>query len=180
MSYVRSQDYPAPRVGLSSGADLVMERLSGSTMVEAAQQGRITPEEAGVILAGLLRRLHALPPRVSTNPADRVLHLDLHPENVMLTRQGPIVIDWTNAKEGPPALDRGISALILAEVAVSPRADAPAARIALASLLNEADDVIDLDGALAIRAANPTLSRAEKQLLGEAMALVRSLYLAAG
>ncbi|MEU8273433.1 phosphotransferase [Microbispora bryophytorum] len=180
MSYVRNQDYPAPRVGLSAGADLVMERLSGWTMVEAAQQGRITPEEAGVMLAGLLRRLHALPPRVSTNPADRVLHLDLHPENVMLTRQGPIVIDWTNAKEGPPALDWGISALILAEVAVSPRADAPAARTALASLLNEVDDVIDLDGALAIRAANPTLSRAEKQLLGEALALVRSLYLAAG
>ncbi|MEU7939981.1 phosphotransferase [Microbispora bryophytorum] len=180
MSYVRSQDYPAPRVGRSVGADLVMERLSGSTMVEAAQQGRITPEEAGVMLAGLLRRLHALPPRVSTNPADRVLHLDLHPENVMLTRQGPIVIDWTNAKEGPPALDRGISALILAEVAVSPRAEAPAARTALASLLNEVDDVIDLDGALAIRAANPTLSQAEKQLLGEATALVRSLYLVTG
>ncbi|MGI5290706.1 phosphotransferase [Nonomuraea polychroma] len=84
-----------------------MKRLSGRTMVEALQQGMITPEEAGAILGGLLRRLHALPPRVPTDPADRDLHLDLHPENVMLTPEGPVMIDWADAREGPPALDWG-------------------------------------------------------------------------
>ncbi|MDP9848673.1 hypothetical protein [Streptosporangium lutulentum] len=49
------------------------------------------------------------------------------------------------------------------------------ARTILASLLREIDQAIDLEGALAIRAANPTLSQAEKQRLGEAVALVGSL-----
>ncbi|SNT34892.1 Phosphotransferase enzyme family protein [Streptosporangium subroseum] len=172
MSYVFSQGYPAPRVGPTVDGDLIMERLSGPTMVEALQQGMITPEEAGAVLAGLLRRLHALPPWVSAAPTDRVLHLDLHPENVMLTPEGPVVIDWANAKEGPPALDWGISALILAEVAVGPRAEAPMARTILGSLLSEVDHAIDLERALAIRVANPTLSQAEKQRLDEALALV--------
>ncbi|TMR24292.1 aminoglycoside phosphotransferase family protein [Nonomuraea turkmeniaca] len=175
MLHLSSQGYPVPRVGSVVGGDLIMERLSGPTMVEALQQGMLTPEEAGAILAGLLRRLHALPPRVSTDPANRVLHLDLHPENVMLTPEGPMVIDWANAKEGPPALDWGMSALILAEVAVDPRAEAPLARTILVSLLGDVDHAIDLGTALAIRAANPTLSQAEKQLLDEAVALVSSL-----
>ncbi|MEU4541012.1 phosphotransferase [Streptosporangium sp. NPDC023825] len=179
MSYVSGRGYPAPRVGPAAGGDLIMERLSGPTMVEGLTQGMITLEEAGTVLAGLLRRLHALPARVSADPADRVLHLDLHPENVMLTPGGPVVIDWANAEEGPPALDWGVSALILAEVAVGPRTEAAMARTTLASLLAEADHAIDLDGALAIRAANPTLSLAEKRLLGEAVALVGSLHLAA-
>jgi Ser/Thr protein kinase RdoA (MazF antagonist) len=32
---------------------------------------------------------------------DEVLHLDLHPANVMLTSSGPVVIDGTNARAGP-------------------------------------------------------------------------------
>ncbi|WP_420540748.1 phosphotransferase [Nonomuraea roseoviolacea] len=54
----------------------------------------------------------------------RCLHLDLHPENVMLTPEGPMVVDRADASEGSPALDWGMSALILAEAAVSRRADA--------------------------------------------------------
>jgi aminoglycoside phosphotransferase (APT) family kinase protein len=180
MSYVSGQGYPAPRVGSIMGGDLVMERLSGLTMLEALQQGTITLEEAGAVLAGLLRRLHALPPQFSTDMTDRVLHLDLHPDNVMLTPEGPMVIDWANAEEGPPSLDWGMSALILAEVAVSPRVEAPMARTILVSLLSEVDHAIDLEGALAIRVANPTLSQAEKQLLDEAVALVSSLHFATG
>ncbi len=176
MSYVSGRGYPAPRVGPAVGGDLIMERLSGPTMVEALTQGAITLEEAGTVLAGLLRRLHAFPARVSADPADRVLHLDLHPENVMLTPEGPVVIDWANAEDGPPALDWGMSALILAEVAVGPLAEASMARTVLASLLSEVDHAIDLERALAIRAANPTLSQAEKRLLGEAVALVGSLH----
>jgi aminoglycoside phosphotransferase (APT) family kinase protein len=32
-----------------------------------------------------------------------VLHLDLHPGNVMLTAAGPVVIDWSNVAAGAPA-----------------------------------------------------------------------------
>ena len=34
-----------------------------------------------------------------------IIHLDFHPDNVMLTKQGPIVFDWTNAALGPAAAD---------------------------------------------------------------------------
>ena len=38
-------------------------------------------------------------------PPDAVLHLDFHPDNIMLTPDGPVVFDWTNAALGPPAAD---------------------------------------------------------------------------
>ncbi|MFF4396554.1 phosphotransferase family protein [Streptomyces sp. NPDC001480] len=82
-------------------------------------------------LARLLRLLHAVPARDSADPGARVLHLDLHPDNVILTPDGPRVIDWSNAEDGPPGLDWGTSAVILAQVAVGD--DALAARPARCS-----------------------------------------------
>lgn len=54
-----------------------MQRLYGPTMLEALRQGATTAEDAGATLAGLVRRLHAIPARVSDDPAHRDLHLDL-------------------------------------------------------------------------------------------------------
>jgi Phosphotransferase enzyme family len=45
--------------------------------------------------------------------------MDLHPDNVILTSDGPVVIDWRNATEDPPALDLAMTALILAQVSLS-------------------------------------------------------------
>jgi aminoglycoside phosphotransferase (APT) family kinase protein len=174
MSYLHQRGYPVPRVGSATGRDLVMERPHGPTLVAALQQGIITAQEAGATLAELLRRLHTVPARTSSDPAERVLHLDLHPENVMLLPEGPRVIDWTNAREGPPALDRGMSALILAEVAVGPRAEAPLAHAVLTALLAAAEGAPDLESAVALRSADPALDQAEKRRLGAASALVRA------
>lgn len=63
---------------------------------------------------------------------------------------------------------------------MSPRTEAAMARTILASLLSDVDHEIDLERALAVRAANPTLSQVERQLLDEAVALVSSLHLAVG
>jgi aminoglycoside phosphotransferase (APT) family kinase protein len=38
-----------------------------------------------------------------------VLHLDLHPLNVIIGRNGPVVIDWTGASVGDPDLDVGLA-----------------------------------------------------------------------
>lgn len=35
----------------------------------------------------------------------RVLHLDLHPLNIIMTPSGPSLIDWCNARAGDPAFD---------------------------------------------------------------------------
>ncbi|WP_369246258.1 phosphotransferase [Streptomyces sp. R41] len=178
MEHVRGHGYPVPGVRVATRSDLVMERLSGPTMLEAFGAGLLSPREAGVTLARLLRRLHAVPARVSADPAVRVLHLDLHPDNVMLTPDGPKVIDWANAEEGPPGLDWGMSAVILAQVAVGGEPYAEVARDTLTAMLGEGTPGVTQDGlaeARRRRAANPTMSTSEVQLLGDAEVLIRTL-----
>lgn len=110
-----------------------------------------------------------------------MLHLDLHPENVILAPSSPMVIDWSNTEEGPPGLDWAMSALILAEVAVGDWAESGVARATLAGLLSDIPVSLRLtaDGHLAAararRATNPTLSAAEVRRLGEAVDAVVEL-----
>jgi aminoglycoside phosphotransferase (APT) family kinase protein len=40
-------------------------------------------------------------------------HGDYHPENVLITRRGPIIIDWTEATRGHPLADVARTALLL-------------------------------------------------------------------
>jgi tRNA A-37 threonylcarbamoyl transferase component Bud32 len=110
MRYAAEHGYPVPRVHAARGPDLILERLHGPTMGEALVAGQLAVPDAAAMTADLLRRLHDLP-----RP---ILHLDLHPENVLLTERGPVVIDWRNATEGPADLDTAMSALILAQVAI--------------------------------------------------------------
>ncbi|GGR30710.1 phosphotransferase [Streptomyces aurantiogriseus] len=177
MAHVRAHGYPAPAVRPSdSRTDLVMERLDGPTMVQAFVAGALDAEEVGATLARLLRALHAVPARTS-GAGVGVLHLDLHPENVILTADGPRVIDWATAEEGDPGLDWGMSAVILAQVAVSAEPLAAPARAMLTALLADPSDLTEegLTEALRRRAANPTMSAEEVGLLGAAGELVRSL-----
>ncbi|WP_326730502.1 phosphotransferase [Streptomyces phaeochromogenes] len=186
MEYVRGHGYPVPRVRAAADArprtDLVMERLYGPTVVEALAAGQLTAGDAGLALARLLRDLHAIPARRSTDPAVRVLHLDLHPENVLLTPAGPMVIDWANTGEGPPGRDWSMSAVIVAQVAVDDDPRAPLAEEMLSALLAGCPDPALLTGpdgglgwATGQRAANPTMSPREVELLGEAGELIRRL-----
>jgi tRNA A-37 threonylcarbamoyl transferase component Bud32 len=115
MAYVAGLGYPVPAVYEAHGSDMVLERLDGPTMAEAFQAGRMDLTSGAKVLANLLQTLHELP----TWPGSEqpIVHLDLHPENVMLTGRGPVVIDWCNATHGPADLDTALSAVILAQVA---------------------------------------------------------------
>ncbi|GAA2209932.1 phosphotransferase [Nonomuraea monospora] len=182
MAYVAAHGFPVPEVfpGESSATDLVMRRVSGPTLLHAMLAGQVGIEEAGRTLAGLLRRLHEIPARVSGDPRDRILHLDLHPDNVMLTPDGPVVIDWSNAREGRPALDCALSVLILAQAAVDETGElAAAAREAAGALVASLGEDLDpggpLEDAQARRAADRGLSEREVSLLDDAVALIRKL-----
>ncbi|MEW9553517.1 phosphotransferase [Nonomuraea sp. NPDC050783] len=182
MAYVAAHGYPVPDVHpeLTEGrpTDLVMRRLSGPTMLRAIEDGTYDAAEGGRVGALLLRRLHAIPARRSPDPRDRMLHLDLHPDNVMLTPSGPVVIDWRNSREGPPGLDCAMSAVILAQAAVggTPELAVPA-REALAGLLDGLGEAMDygdgLDEAARLRSRNATLSREEIDCLDAAVKLIR-------
>jgi aminoglycoside phosphotransferase (APT) family kinase protein len=58
----------------------------------------------------------AAPPDSAAPPTgDRLLHLDLHPFNVLVDEQGDVsgVLDWANVAGGHPDLDRARSWSIL-------------------------------------------------------------------
>jgi tRNA A-37 threonylcarbamoyl transferase component Bud32 len=175
MAYVAGFGFPVPTVYEASGTDLVMERLDGPTMVRALVAGDLGLTEGAVLLADLHRRLHELPPRLSADPAARVLHLDLHPDNIMLSQRGPVVIDWRNAAEGSPDLDLALSAVILAQVAVDEtHAMAELAHTLLTAFLQRAggNPLSVLDKAAAIRRADPALTAHEVDRLSAATALI--------
>jgi aminoglycoside phosphotransferase (APT) family kinase protein len=46
--------------------------------------------------------------------SDTLLHLDLHPDNVILSDNGPVVIDWRNTRRGNGAIDVASTWLIMA------------------------------------------------------------------
>lgn len=121
MEYLRAQGYPVPAVEEISddGADLVMERVHGPSMVEALSKAPWTVRRQGAVLADLHRRLHDVAPPDFLHPApvgagDRVLHLDLHPLNVIVGPHGPVVIDWTGACIGDPRVDVALVWALLA------------------------------------------------------------------
>ncbi|GHA07450.1 hypothetical protein GCM10010329_32720 [Streptomyces spiroverticillatus] len=193
MAHLAAHGYPVPAVRAAEvPSEMVIQRLYGKTMLQAFVSGEITEEAAATIVAELLHSLHKVPARVSTHPQDRILHLDLHPDNVMLTAEGPMVIDWCTTAEGPEGLDWAMTALILAEVAVVPcppeagpqvAAMATGARMMLTSLLERRGSGIDLDDAgsgclaraRARRAEDPNLSPEEIGRLDEAASLVATL-----
>lgn len=174
MRHLAAHGYPVPAVHPGGqAAELVMDRLDGPTLSQAASAGTVTPAETGAILADLLQRLHGLPPQHSRTPGDRILHLDLHPENVILTAAGPMVIDWNTSIEGPPGLDRAMTALIVAQVAFAEPALGPAIRLALVPLLAAAPlDPAQLAVAATRRAADPGLTAAETTAIPAAVALL--------
>ncbi|MFD0373595.1 phosphotransferase [Streptomyces sp. NPDC059071] len=159
--------YPVPRVARAAGPDLVMERLTGPTLLEAAAAGAVTAETAGTLLADLLHRLGTTP----------WIHLDLHPGNVVLAPEGPVVIDWRTAREGPPGLDGAMSALLLAEAALSPAPYAEGARTALTTLLTHLATPVTpyVPEATTLRAADPNLSDEERARTATAGHLVTTL-----
>jgi len=175
MAHVGGLGYPVPRVYSASGGDLVLERLTGPTMLQALGAGDITAVAAAEILAGLHTRLHVLPPRMPHDPGDHPVHMDLHPANVMLEARGPVVIDWRNSGQGRPELDIAVSALIVAQVAVDcAREEAALAATFLTAFLASVDAVPAevLDQAVRFRRADPNLTTREIALLGEAASLI--------
>ncbi|NYV78190.1 phosphotransferase [Streptomyces sp. UH6] len=181
MAYLHRCGYPVPVVRPrenSPATDLVMERLDGPTMTGALFAGLITPQEAGATLALLLTGLHSLPARWSADPRERILHLDLHPENVILTSSGPRVIDWSTAAEGHPGLDRAMTAVILARTGAANPKRTAVMRDVLAALLAAPSARLDpeeLEEALRLRTSDPAMTEREIALLGRAGATVREV-----
>ncbi len=127
MRHVASHGFRVPEVHRGEGRDLVMERVDGPTMLESLEAAPWKLLWHARLLAKLQRRLAKIeaPSWLLASSADRarrssVLHLDLHPMNVILSpRHGPTVIDWTNAAGGPPGFDAALTYVEVATYQVS-------------------------------------------------------------
>lgn len=137
MKYLRANGYPVPEVFEVEGRDMVMERVEGPTMLREMGRRPWRVRRYARVLADLHRRLHEFAPppelRDGFGPRETILHLDLHPDNVLLTPSGPVVIDWPNAVAGAAGADVAQTVLIMA---VS-EADVPAVLRPLLSLLRK-------------------------------------------
>jgi len=117
MRYLSTAGYPVPEVFDADGRDLVLEHLSGRDMLTDLTRRPWRAASHAATLARLHDRLHEIdaPPglRQPLGTGTKVVHLDLHPGNVMLTQAGPVVIDWSNGAAGPPGADVAIASLIM-------------------------------------------------------------------
>jgi aminoglycoside phosphotransferase (APT) family kinase protein len=117
MQHVRAHGYPVPEVVEVSGRDMIMERVSGPTMLSAMGTQPWKLRGFASTLARLVHALHEIPApdwlHAKLAGGDALVHLDLHPDNVMLTDRGPVVIDWSNAGRGDPNAEVGDLWLIM-------------------------------------------------------------------
>ncbi len=127
MTYVRKLGYPVPEIHEVSadGMDMVMERIEGPSMLELVSKDPSTLLEQAVSLRTLHQLLHGLeaPPWLRATPfaaeGNSLLHLDLHPINVMVSDDGPVVIDWARPARGNAYADVALTWLLLSSGEVS-------------------------------------------------------------
>lgn len=84
-----------PPDGLPAASARIAAKIDAVTVINPAErrEGRL-----------LVERLPA---------GDRLLHGDLHPNNVILAESGPVIIDWYDASVGHPAADIARSKLLM-------------------------------------------------------------------
>ena len=76
--------------------------------------GALRPSGGGLprhIATGILALIERL------SPGDGLSHCDLHPGNVIMTAEGPRLIDWIGALRAPAAFDLACCHILLAEIA---------------------------------------------------------------
>ena len=125
MEYVRNRGYPVPVVDevTEGGTALVMERIAGPSMMQTITRRPWKEGSQARTLAELHTRLHEIdaPDWLGTAPGpagDALLHLDLHPLNVIIAKRGAVVIDWPNARRGDPAADVALTWVVLQSGAI--------------------------------------------------------------
>lgn len=122
MEHARRHGFPVPAVHEARGRELVLERIDGPTMTADLARRPWRVSEYGRTLAELHRLLHAieapadLPSRLGRG--EQLVHFDLHPENVLISSRGPVVIDWSNASRGEAADDVAVTWVIMATSAI--------------------------------------------------------------
>ena len=83
---------------------MLRDHMEGSLRLS----GGMLPKHIATGILALIERL---------SPGDGLCHADLHPDNVIMTAEGPRLVDWTGTVRAPAAYDLGISHILLTELA---------------------------------------------------------------
>lgn len=130
MLHLKKHGYPVPHVYDTDGADLIIERVDGGTLFDELVHEPSQYTRYGRLLGELHERLHRLPAPAwladgARNAGDKavILHRDLHPQNVILSERGPVVIDWTDVSAGRASVDAAITVILTlgADLGVEPQ-----------------------------------------------------------
>lgn len=157
MEHARQAGFPVPEVRDASGPDMVVRRVAGRTMRDDLARRLWRLRAHARLLGELHRRLHAIPApaslqRAPFGPGDALLHLDLHPQNVLIADDGPWVIDWANAARGPAAMDVALTFVIVGAV---PRGTSPLDRLGGYLRTRFADEFLSVADDAGVRGALP-------------------------
>jgi aminoglycoside phosphotransferase (APT) family kinase protein len=140
IEYVREHGYPAPALHelRAHDTELVMERIDGPIMLDAILRHLWRYPHYAAVLADLHDQLHEIPApddfRQLPDGGNRLVHMDLHPLNIIMSERGPVVVDWTNAARGEGLSDVALTYVLL----TAPRMPGPAALRVLARPLRNA------------------------------------------
>lgn len=162
-----------PRVHAVSGSTIRMDRVHGPTMADQLVERPEAARPFGRVLADLHHALDG-----TGAPGSALVHGDVHPGNVLMGPDGPVLIDWTNHRIGPRAVDVALTWLVLG--CFEP--DDAAFRITFASLrvelLGGFLEAVDTDAAAAalpqaagIRRADPATTPTELARIDQLLAL---------
>jgi predicted Ser/Thr protein kinase len=118
MEYAREHGYPVPRIDevRADDTEIVMERIDGPVMMDAMLRDPRNLSKGMGMLADLHDQLHAIraPDWLRRiDDAGQLLHLDLHPLNVIVRDKQPVVIDWSNAAGGHAMTDAGLTYVMM-------------------------------------------------------------------
>jgi tRNA A-37 threonylcarbamoyl transferase component Bud32 len=152
MGQAHSHGFPVVRVLEVRDDALVLAKVDGPSMGEDIV---LRPWK----LPAHMRTLADLHRRVAEAG---IAHLDLHPQNVLLSDDGPVVIDWTNARGADPALDAAVTWVILRTVF------GPFGRVAALLFRNAVGDALVREGmarAVAQRIADRNTTSSELRRL---------------
>lgn len=120
MTYLSGCGIAVPRVHDVTADELVMQYVPGPRMSEEIGRKPWLAAQLGRELADLHHRLDSVPaPGFLAGDGD-LLHLDLHPGNVVLGPEGPVVLDWASATKGDRRLDVALSWVSLAVARLRP------------------------------------------------------------
>ncbi|CCH34818.1 phosphotransferase [Actinosynnema sp. NPDC047251] len=120
MRYLHARGIPVPRVHDVDGGDLVMEYVPGPRMSQELDAKPWRAGQLGRELADLHRCLDSVAAPDFLPGEGCLLHLDLHPGNVVLGPAGPVVVDWASAQRGDRRVDVALSWLTIAVAPLRP------------------------------------------------------------